>query len=333
MKIVFFGTPDFAVPTLEKLLENKDFQVIAVVTQPDKRRERGNKLTPSPVKALATNHHIPVWQPERVKKDVEILTQLKQIEADVFVVIAYGQILSKKILDMPKLGCINVHGSILPQYRGAAPIQWSIHNGEKETGITTMLMDKAMDTGDILLKATTPIQLLDNAQILAEKLALTGADLLIETLYKLERQEIQPIPQDHTAATYASLIQKPDYNLDWGQSAIQLHNQIRGFYPNCIATFRNQPLKITATVPIDAAYIQELPEPLQEKIYKTPNLSIISGKSGEVVSITKGLGAIVQTGKGLLLLLEVQLTGKRPQSGWDFVNGTRLTVGEVIGSH
>ena len=332
MKIVFFGTPDFAVPTLEKLLENKDFHVMSVVTQPDKRRERGNKLTPSPVKVFATDHHIPVWQPERVKKDVETLTQLKQIEADIFVVIAYGQILSKKILDMPKLGCINVHGSILPQYRGAAPIQWSIYNGEKETGITTMLMDKAMDTGDMLLKATIPIQLLDNAQVLAEKLAITGADLLIETLYKLERQEVTPIPQDHTAATYASLIQKPDYNLDWGQSAIQLHNQIRGFYPNCTATFRNQALKITATVPLEDAYIHELPEPLPEKIHKIPNLSTISGQPGEVVNITKGLGAIVQTGVGLLLLREVQLTGKRPQSGWDFVNGTRLTVGEVMGN-
>ncbi|QSV55687.1 MAG: methionyl-tRNA formyltransferase [Dolichospermum sp. UKL201] len=332
MKIVFFGTPDFAVPTLEKLLENKDFQVMSVVTQPDKRRERGNKLTPSPVKAFATDHHIPVWQPERVKKDVETLTQLKQIEADIFVVIAYGQILSKKILDMPKLGCINVHGSILPQYRGAAPIQWSIYNGEKETGITTMLMDRGMDTGDMLLKATIPIQLLDNAQVLAEKLAITGADLLIETLYKLERQEVTPIPQDHTAATYASLIQKPDYNLDWGQSAIQLHNQIRGFYPNCTATFRNQALKITATVPLDPAYIHELPELLLEKIHRIPNLSTISGQPGEVVNITKGLGAIVQTGVGLLLLREVQLTGKRPQSGWDFVNGTRLTVGEVMGN-
>ena len=332
MKIVFFGTPDFAVPTLEKLLENKDFQVMSVVTQPDKRRERGNKLTPSPVKAFATDHHIPVWQPQRVKKDVETLTQLKQIEADIFVVIAYGQILSKKILDMPKLGCINVHGSILPQYRGAAPIQWSIYNGEKETGITTMLMDRGMDTGDMLLKATIPIQLLDNAQVLAEKLAITGADLLIETLYKLERQEVTPIPQDHTAATYASLIQKPDYNLDWGQSSIQLHNQIRGFYPNCTATFRNQALKITATVPLEDAYIHELPEPLPEKIHKIPNLSTISGQPGEVVNITKGLGAIVQTGVGLLLLREVQLTGKRPQSGWDFVNGTRLTVGEVMGN-
>lgn len=332
MKVVFFGTPDFAVPTLQKLLENPDFHVLAVITQPDKRRERGNKLTPSPVKVLATEHHIPIWQPERIKKDDEILTQLKQIQADVFVVVAYGQILSQKILNMPKLGSINVHGSILPQYRGAAPIQWCVYNGEQETGITTILMDKGMDTGDMLLKGTIPIELLDNAQILGEKLAIIGADLLIETLYKLERREITPIPQDHTTATYASLIQKPDYILDWTKTAIQLHNQIRGFYPHCTATFRNQPVKITATVPLEPEYINALPDQLKQKIDKIPDLSTISGQPGEVVNIIKGLGAIIQTGAGLLLLREVQLIGKRPQSGWDFVNGTRLTLGEVVGN-
>ncbi|MBE9231420.1 methionyl-tRNA formyltransferase [Cuspidothrix issatschenkoi LEGE 03284] len=332
MKVVFFGTPDFAVPTLQKLLENPEFEVLAVITQPDKRRERGNKLTPSPVKVLATEHHIPLWQPERIKKDDETLTQIKQIQADVFVVVAYGQILSQKILNMPKLGCINVHGSILPQYRGAAPIQWCVYNGEQETGITTILMDKGMDTGDMLLKVTIPIELLDNAQILGEKLAIIGADLLIETLYKLERREITPIPQDHTTATYASLIQKPDYILDWTKTAIQLHNQIRGFYPHCTATFRNQPIKITATVPLEPEYINALPDQLKQKIDKIPDLSTISSQPGEVVNITKGLGAIIQTGAGLLLLREVQLTGKRPQSGWDFVNGTRLTLGEVIGN-
>ncbi|MFO5493376.1 MAG: methionyl-tRNA formyltransferase [Cuspidothrix sp.] len=332
MKVVFFGTPDFAVPTLQKLLKNPDFHVLAVITQPDKRRERGNKLTPSPVKVLATEHHIPIWQPERIKKDDEILTQLKQIQADIFVVVAYGQILSQKILNMPKLGSINVHGSILPQYRGAAPIQWCVYNGEQETGITTILMDKGMDTGDMLLKGTIPIELLDNAQILGEKLAIIGADLLIETLYKLERREITPIPQDHTTATYASLIQKPDYILDWTKTAIQLHNQIRGFYPHCTATFRNQPVKITATVPLEPEYINALPDQLKPKIDKIPDLSTISGQPGEVVNIIKGLGAIIQTGTGLLLLREVQLIGKRPQSGWDFVNGTRLTLGEVVGN-
>ncbi|MBD2502519.1 methionyl-tRNA formyltransferase [Anabaena azotica] len=331
MKIVFFGTPQFAVPTLEKLLENNQFEVLGVVTQPDKRRERGNKLTPSPVKDVAIAHNLPVWQPERIKKDTQTLTQLKQLEADAFVVVAYGQILSQKILDMPKLGSVNVHGSILPQYRGAAPIQWCLYNGDTETGITTMLMDAGMDTGAMLLKATTPIGLLDNADDLAQRLSVIGGDLLIETLLKLQRQEIQPIPQDNAAATYASLIQKPDYGLDWSRSAWQLHNQIRGFYPNCTTTFRNQPLKITATLPLGAAYRDELPLELQKIYQKLPDLSSISGSPGEVVSITKGVGAIAQTGEGLLLLREVQLPGKRPQSGWDFVNGTRLTVGEVLG--
>ncbi|MEI1377273.1 methionyl-tRNA formyltransferase [Nostoc sp. UHCC 0926] len=331
MKIVFFGTPQFAVPTLEKLLNHSEFDVLAIVTQPDKRRERGNKLTPTPVKAIATAHNLPVWQPERVKKDTETLTQLKQLDADVFVVVAYGQILSSKILNIPKLGCINVHGSILPKYRGAAPIQWCLYNGERETGITTMLMDVGMDTGAMLQIATTPIGLLDNAQDLAERLAGIGGDLLVETLLKLERQEIQPIAQDNLAATYAPLIQKQDYGLDWSKSAIQLHNQIKGFYPNCTATFRNNPLKITASAPLASVSDRELPPELQELIHKLPDLSNISDRPGEVVSIAKGIGVIVQTGEGLLLLREVQLAGKRPQSGWDFVNGTRLTVGEVFG--
>lgn len=332
MKIVFFGTPQFAVPTLEKLLNHSEFEVLAVVTQPDKRRERGNKLTPSPVKAIATAHNLPVWQPERVKKDTETLTKLKQLDADVFVVVAYGQILSSKILNMPKLGCINVHGSILPKYRGAAPIQWCLYNGERETGITTMLMDVGMDTGPMLQIATTPIGLLDNTQDLAERLAVIGGDLLVETLLKLERQEIQPIPQDNLEATYAPLIQKQDYGLDWSKSAIQLHNQIRGFYPNCTATFRDNLLKITASAPLGSVGDRDLPPELQELVDKLPDLSNTSDKPGVVVSIAKGIGAIVQTGEGLLLLREVQLAGKRPQSGWDFVNGTRLTVGEVFGA-
>ncbi|MER3492382.1 MAG: methionyl-tRNA formyltransferase [Mastigocladus sp. ERB_26_2] len=330
MKVVFFGTPQFAVPTLEKLLHHPEFEVLAVVTQPDKRRGRGNQLTPSPVKTVAITHNLPVWQPQRIKKDTETLSQLREVGADVFVVIAYGQILSQEILDMPKLGCVNVHGSILPKYRGAAPIQWCLYNGEKETGITTMLMDAGMDTGAMLLKATTPINLLDNAQDLAEKLATIGADLLVATLIGLERREIKPIPQDNSEATYAPLIKKEDYQLDWSKSAIQLHNQIRGFYPNCITSFRNQPIKITATAPLDFTYLQELPSEIQEYFQKESNLSTVSGSLGEVVSIAKGIGVIAQTGDGLLILREVQLAGKRPQSGWDFVNGMRLTVGEVF---
>jgi methionyl-tRNA formyltransferase len=335
MKVVFFGTPGFAVPTLEKLLNHREIKVLAVVTQPDKRRGRGNQLTPSPVKTVAEAHNVPVWQPQRVKKDSETLTKLRETEADVFVVVAYGQILSQEILDMPKLGCVNVHGSILPQYRGAAPIQWCIYNGETETGITTMLMDAGMDTGAMLLKATTPIGLLDNAQDVAARLAVIGGDLLIETLLKLERQEIEPIAQDNSQATYASLIKGGDYILDWSKSAIALHNQVRGFYPHCVTSFRNQDLKIIATVPLGWAgetspYRDELPPEFGELLNKMPRVGNDDNSVGKIVSIAKGIGPIVQTGDGLLLLQTVQLAGKRAQSGWDFANGTRLTVGEVF---
>lgn len=330
MKVIFFGTPEFAVPSLERLLEHPVFEVLAVVTQPDKRRGRGNQTTPSPVKTVALAHHLPVCQPTRVKKDAETLNQLKQTGADVFVVVAYGQILSQEILDIPKLGCINVHGSILPKFRGAAPIQWCLYHGETETGLTTMLMDAGMDTGAMLLKAFTPIQLLENAQNLGSRLAGLGADLLVETLLKLERQELQPIPQDDSQATYAPLIQKQDYLLDWSRPAIALHNQVRGFSPNCVGMFRGQVLKISATVPLGAAYFAQLP--LQLKLEDWACLSTQSSCPGEVVSIAKGVGPLIQTGAGLLLLQLVQLAGSRPQSGWDFANGSRLSVGEVLSS-
>jgi methionyl-tRNA formyltransferase len=181
MKLVFFGTPQFAVPSLETLLSQAGFELLAVVTQPDKRRGRGNELSASPVKSTALAYCLPVWQPARIKKDAETLENLRQLGADAFVVVAYGQILSPEILAMPRLGCINGHGSLLPKYRGAAPIQWSLYHGETETGITTMQMDAGMDTGPMLLKASTPIHLLDNALDLAGRLSQMTADLLIET--------------------------------------------------------------------------------------------------------------------------------------------------------
>lgn len=329
MRVVFFGTPQFAVPSLERLLEHPAFEVLAVVSQPDKRRGRGNQTTPSPVKTVALTHHLPIWQPQRVKKDAQTLTELKQAGADVFVVVAYGQILSQEILDMPQVGCINVHGSILPKYRGAAPIQWCLYHGETETGITTMLMDAGMDTGAMLLKAFTPIHLLDTAQDVAQRLAELGADLLVETLLKLEHQEIQPIPQEESQATYAPLIQKQDYLLDWSKPAIALHNQVRGFFPNCVATFRGELLKITATAPL-GVYSTQLPPELANLAHNLSSESTQSSSPGEVVNIAKGIGPVIQTGEGLLLLREVQLAGKRPQSGWDFANGSRLVVGDVF---
>ncbi|MDY6940333.1 MAG: methionyl-tRNA formyltransferase [Cyanobacteriota bacterium] len=331
MKIIFFGTPQFAVPTLERLFEVADFEVIAVVTQPDKRRSRGKKLLPSPVKTVALENQLLVWQPSRIKKDTPTLTQLREAQADVFVVVAYGQILSQEILNMPKLGCINGHGSILPQYRGAAPIQWCLCNGETETGMTTMLMDAGMDTGAMLLKSEVSIGLLENADELAAKLASVGADLMVETLRKLQSQQVQPVPQDDTLATYAPLIKKEDYQLDWSKSAIELHDRIRGFYPNCTTQFREQALKIKATVPLGEEYWSRLPAEIAALQGNLDAISPQSDRPGVVVGLAKKLGPIVQTGDGLLLLREVQLAGKKAQSGWDFANGTRLEVGEVLG--
>ena len=330
MQIVFFGTPQFAVSTLESLLKHPEIEVLAVVTQPDKRRGRGNKMLPSPVKKVAIEHNLTIWQPKRIKKDQEVLDKLQATNADAFVVVAYGQILSPEILAMPKLGCINVHGSLLPQYRGAAPIQWSICHGDTTTGITTMLMDKGMDTGDMLLKTETPINLLDNAHQVAATLANQGADLLIETLFKLEKQQIQPIPQDDSQATYARLIDKSDYLIDWSLPAIKIHDRVRGFYPNCVAKLQGKNLKIIETVPVADSYFEQLPTKFNSLKQQWSTLASVTGNAGEIVANLKNLGPLVQTGTGLLLLSQVQLAGKRPQSGWDFMNGMRLSVGTKL---
>jgi methionyl-tRNA formyltransferase len=330
LRIVFFGTPQFAIPTLEKLLSAPQFQVVGVVTQPDKVRGRGNQVTPSPIANMAQAHHLPILQPARIKKDPEAIAALRDLAADVFVVIAYGQILSQEILDLPKLGCINVHGSLLPQYRGAAPIQRCLTDGVTVTGITTMLMDVGMDTGAMLLKAETPVSLWDNADSLAVRLAEIGADLLVTTLNEFDR--ITPTPQEHSAATYAPPIQKSEYAIDRSQSSTSIHNRIRGFYPNCTTTFRNQPLKILATAPLTAP-VADLPPAIGRIQAEIASLDFSDAAPGSIVKIAKGLGPIVQTGAGCILLQQVQLPGKRPQSGADLVNGMRLEVGEILGGN
>jgi methionyl-tRNA formyltransferase len=220
MRVIFFGTPQFAVPTLNALLQSEARSLLGVVTQPDKRRGRGKQMIPSPVKEVALAENLPIWQPARLRKDVETIAALKAAEADVFVVVAYGQILSPEILAIPKFGCINVHGSLLPQYRGAAPMQWALYNGDRQTGITTMLMDEGMDTGASLLKISTPIQLLDNIQSLGARLAQDGANLLLATLSQLEQGTITPIPQDSQAATYAPLLKKSDLDTQYTEDSL-----------------------------------------------------------------------------------------------------------------
>ncbi len=328
IKLIFWGTPQFAVPSLQRLLKEPDFEVLGVVTQPDKLRGRGKQLTPSPVKQVALDHGLQVWQPSRVKKDEQTLAELRSRQADAFAVVAYGQLLSQEILDMPRLGCINAHGSLLPQYRGAAPIQWSLYHGDSVTGITTMLMDIGMDTGPMLLKESISVGLLEDAVEVGARLSEVSADLLVETLQKLHQGLIEPIPQDNALASSARLITKSDFVLDWTQPAIALHKQVRAFVPNVVAQFREQPIKILKTVPLVQDCLDKLPMEFQPLLQTISTLDV--QEIGQIVYLAKPYGPVVQTGKELILLQTVQLSGKRPQSGWDFVNGLRLQVGDIL---
>jgi methionyl-tRNA formyltransferase len=267
-----------------------------------------------------------VWQPERVKRCQETLAKLKNCQADFFVVVAYGQLLSPEILAMPRLGCVNVHGSLLPKYRGAAPLQWAIANGETETGVTTMLMDEGMDTGAMLLKTTTPIGLMDNLTAIGDRLARSGAELLVQTLKDLDAGQLQPIPQTETEATYAPLLKKGDFVINWHRSALEIHNQVRGFAPACHTAWGEQILKIISTVPLGAEFFPLLPEKYQDLATAYLNYSLEAGEPGNIIGTIKNWGPVLETGNGHLLLEQVQPPGKKPQSGWDFINGNRSTI-------
>jgi len=332
LKVVFFGTPQFAVPTLEALLASDDITVLGVVTQPDKRRGRGGKLIAAPIKALAQRHELNVWQPLRLKKCPDTLAALQKAQADVFVVVAYGQLLPPTILELPRLGCINVHASLLPRYRGAAPLQWSLFNGDLETGVTTMMMDQGMDTGPMLLKRAFAIPALINAEELGEKLAQEGATLLMATLQRLERQAIEPNPQLEEQATYAPLLKKENFIIDWSHSAVAIHNQVRGFYPHCWSLWRQQNVKILQTIPLLSEYLSVLPQDWGKQLENLNSEQKASVAPGTLVALAKKMGPVVQTGAGLVLIREIQMAGKKNQSGWDWVNGQRLEPGEVLAS-
>ena len=229
MRVVFMGTPAFAVPSLEALASS-DHEVVGVVTQPDRPKGRGQAVVPCPVKELALTKGLPVSQPDKIKSP-EFLQQLSEWKPDVIAVTAFGRILPKTILDLPPMGCVNVHGSLLPAYRGAAPIQWALIHGDTETGITTMLMDEGMDTGAVLLQQTVPIEPEDTALELGVRMAQAGGALLVETLTRLAAQTVVPCAQDHSRATMAPLLKKEDGVIDWTQSATEIANRIRGLSP------------------------------------------------------------------------------------------------------
>ena len=247
MRVIFMGTPDFAVPSLQALLDH-GYEVCAVYTQPDKPKGRGHKLQPPPVKELALTREIPVLQPATLRSG-EVQEEIRQCNADVIVVVAYGKILPKAVLDMPRLGCINVHGSLLPKYRGAAPIQWTVLNGDKTAGVTTMFMGEGMDTGDMLLKTETAVGEEETSGQLFDRLKDLGADLLIQTLERLEQGTLTPIPQNEAEATRAPMLSKDLSLVDWTKPAQQVHDLIRGLnpWPSAVSYLDCKKLKLHAS--------------------------------------------------------------------------------------
>jgi len=251
MKLAFCGTPQFAVPTLEKLVE-AGHEVHLVLTQPDRPKGRGLELVPSPVKQAALRHNLPVYQPEKIKTNEEVQARLREIAPDAIIVVGYGRIIPKWMIDLPRYGNINLHASLLPKYRGAAPIQWAIASGEKVTGVTTMRIDEGLDTGDMLLQQELAIADDDTSETLAPRLAAMGADLMIETLRRLQAGDITPQPQNNAEASLAPILTKEDGRIDFHRTAQEIYNRLRGFqpWPGAFTTFRGKILGVTAARPL-----------------------------------------------------------------------------------
>ena len=309
MKIVFMGTPDFALASLDKLIDG-GYEIAAVVTQPDRPKGRGKKLTPPPVKERALGAGLRVLQPERVK-DSGFIEALKELSPDIIIVVAYGQILPEEIINLPAMGCINVHASLLPKYRGAAPINWCIINGESRTGVTTMCMDKGMDTGDILLQRETEIGENETAGELHERLAALGADLLLETLEGLQRNEVERKAQDHSAATYAPQLDRETGRVDWNSDAKSIYNLIRGTnpWPGCYTVYKGERMKLW-----------------EAKVLEQKS----RGTAGKVLEAGHG-GMLVQAGSGTLLVTKIQMPSSRVMTVDEYLRGNSLETGYILG--
>ena len=308
MRIIFMGTPDFSVGTLEALVE-AGHEVCLVVTQPDKPKGRGKEMQYTPVKEAALKHGIEVYQPRRIR-EAECVEKLRQYNADIMVVIAFGQIIPKEILEMVPYGCVNVHASLLPKYRGAAPIQWSIIDGEVVTGVTTMQMDEGLDTGDMLLKTEVPITAEETGESLHDKLAKAGAALCVETLAKLQEGSIIPEKQGESPTVYAKMLDKKLGNIDWTKSAVEIERLVRGLnsWPSAYTYWNKKVVKIWKASVTD--------ENSNEQV-------------GTVVKVEKD-GFYVQTGNGLLKVLELQIPGKKRMDAGAFLRGYTIESGEVF---
>lgn len=310
MNVIFMGTPDFAVGTLEALI-GAGHRISMVVTQPDRPKGRGHAMQYPPVKEAALAHGLPVYQPKRIR-DEESVGFLETVEADVMVVVAFGQLLPKKILEMKKYGCINVHGSLLPAYRGAAPIQWAVINGERESGVTTMQMDEGLDTGDMLLKAVVPLETDETGGSLFEKLSKAGAELCVETLRQLEAGTVTPKKQGDATTDYAAMLTRASGRIDWTKSAVSIERMIRGLnpWPCAYTALGGKTLKLWRGEVI--------------------NKDASKGACGEILEVTKD-SLLVRTGDGLLAVRELQLEGRKRMETEAFLRGFTVVPGTVLG--
>ena len=307
-RTIFMGTPDFACPTLQKLIDRGE-QIVAVVTQPDRPKGRGQKLMPPPVKELAEKNGIPVYQPLKVRNP-EFVDVIRELKPDIIVVVAFGQILPKALLEIPPQGCINVHASLLPRYRGAAPLNWCIINGETETGVTTMLMDVGLDTGDMLLVQKTALDENEDIGSLHDRMATLGAGVLAETLDRLAAGDLVPQPQNSGDSCYAAMLKKEDGIINWHAAARSIHNQVRGLavWPGACTTIGDQVLKIFRT-----------------------HVGTGSGEPGVVLQAAKGLFEVACQ-SGSLFLQELQLSGKKRLDSTSFLSGCPIAVGTQLGN-
>lgn len=308
MKIVFMGTPEFAVPSLKELIKNHE--VCAVFTQPDRPKGRGKKVAYSAVKEAALEFNIPVYQPQRLKNETDMINELKKMEPDYIIVVAYGQILSKEVLQIPKYACINLHASLLPKYRGAAPINWAVIDGEKKSGNTTMLMSQGLDEGDILLKDEVDISDNMTAGQLHDILMERGAALLLKTIEGYSNNSIVPVPQNHEKSNYAAMLNKEMAKINWNDDVCNIHNLIRGLNPWPIAytNYKNLVMKV------------------YESDFESKDHN---HQCGEILDVTK-TEIKVAAGGGILLIKKIQFPGKRPLEISEFLKGNSIDIGEKL---
>ena len=311
MKVVFMGTPDFAVGALEAIIQ-AGHEVTAVVTQPDKPKGRSGQMQFPPVKECAVKYNIPVFQPVKVKEP-EAVAELRNYEADIYVVAAFGQILTKEILDMPRFGCVNIHASLLPKYRGAAPIQQAIIDGEMETGVTIQQMNEGIDTGDILSTVIVPIDKKETAESLFVKLEQAGAQLIVDTLVKIEKGEITPVPQDESKASYVRMMKKSLGKIDWSKDAVVIERLVRGLnsWPSAYTFFEGKSLKLWSC------------DVIEEACTEAP---------GTIVRVNKD-SIDVATGNGVLRIFELQLEGKKRMDTKSFLLGNAWKAGMCLGEN